>query len=316
MKSSHFFMFLAFTGILSVCGYEGQSLSTMDEAAKKAHFESFRNKKKKEVKDLLITANYQSCAILAAIAGKEKKVPCILIPAAGDRKGKIWFIPAKKENIISIAEKDLGKFITLLAPERIIVLGDELIVPGKFRPLSAPDRPAVNIVSGNWKFNALILGNLLSIWDMQEMYLEAMKKNITEPFRSLKKAVRKSEKAPEIKKEAKADKKAVEVKNEAKADKKAVEAKKEVKKEKAVEAKAVKADKKAVEAKKDVKAVKADKKAVEAKKEVKKEKTVEAKKEAKAVKADKKAVEVKNEAKADKKAVEVKNENKKSANKK
>ena len=29
-------MFLAFTGILSVCGYEGQSLSTMDEAAKKA----------------------------------------------------------------------------------------------------------------------------------------------------------------------------------------------------------------------------------------------------------------------------------------
>ena len=299
-------MFLAFTGILSVCGYEGQSLSTMDEAAKKAHFESFRNKKKKEVKDLLITANYQSCAILAAIAGKEKKVPCILIPAAGDRKGKIWFIPAKKENIISIAEKDLGKFITLLAPERIIVLGDELIVPGKFRPLSAPDRPAVNIVSGNWKFNALILGNLLSIWDMQEMYLEAMKKNITEPFRSLKKAVRKSEKAPEIKKEAKKDKKAVEAKA-VKADKKAVEAKQEVKKEKAVEtkkeAKAVKADKKAVEAKQEAKAVKADKKAVEAKKEAKKEKTVETKKEAKAVKADKKAV-------------EVKNENKKSVNKK
>ena len=309
-------MFLAFTGILSVCGYEGQSLSTMDEAAKKAHFESFRNKKKKEVKDLLITANYQSCAILAAIAGKEKKVPCILIPAAGDRKGKIWFIPAKKENIISIAEKDLGKFITLLAPERIIVLGDELIVPGKFRPLSAPDRPAVNIVSGNWKFNALILGNLLSIWDMQEMYLEAMKKNITEPFRSLKKAVRKSEKAPEIKKEAKKDKKAVEAKA-VKADKKAVEAKKEVKKEKIVEtkkeAKAVKADKKAVEVKNEAKA---DKKAVEAKQEVKKEKAVEAKKEAKAVKADKKAVEVKKEAKADKKAVEVKNENKKSANKK
>ena len=292
MKSSHFFMFLAFTGILSVCGYEGQSLSTMDEAAKKAHFESFRNKKKKEVKDLLITANYQSCAILAAIAGKEKKVPCILIPAAGDRKGKIWFIPAKKENIISIAEKDLGKFITLLAPERIIVLGDELIVPGKFRPLSAPDRPAVNIVSGNWKFNALILGNLLSIWDMQEMYLEAMKKNITEPFRSLKKAVRKSEKAPEIKKEAKKD---------VKADKKAVEVK------------AVKADKKAVEVKKEAKA---DKKAVEAKQEVKKEKAVEAKQEVKKEKAVETKKEAKKDVKADKKAVEVKNENKKSANKK
>ena len=276
-------MFLAFTGILSVCGYDGQSLSTMSEAEKKAHFESFRNKKKKEVTDLLITANYQSCAILAAIAGKEKKVPCILIPAAGDRKGKIWFIPAKKENIIPLAEKDLGRFITLLAPERIIVLGDELIVPGKFRPLSAPDRPTVNIVSGNWKFNALILGNLLSIWDMQETYLEAMKKNITEPFRSLKSAVPEKAKSAEVKKDAK---------KEVKADKKA-EVKKDAKKE-------VKADKKA-EVKKDAKKeAKADKKA-EVKKDAKKE-----------VKAEKKA-----EAdKADKKTADVKEENKKSANKK
>ena len=269
MKSSHFFMFLAFTGILSVCGYEGQPLSTMDEAAKKAHFESFRNKKKKEVTDLLITANYQSCAILAAIAGKEKKVPCILIPAAGDRKGKIWFIPAKKENIISIAEKDLGRFITLLAPERIIVLGDELIVPGKFRPLSAPDRPTVNIVSGNWKFNALILGNLLSIWDMQETYLEAMKKNITEPFRSLKRTAPEKEKTAEVKKEARADKKVAEVKKEAKADKKAAEVKKEAKADKKVTEvkKEAKADKKVAEVKKEVRA---DKKAAEVKDENKK----------------------------------------------
>ena len=235
MKSSLFSMFLAFTGILSVCGYEGQSLATMDEAAKKAHFESFRNRKKKVVKDLLITANYQSCAILAAIAGKEKKVPCILIPAAGDRKGKIWFIPAKKENIISLQEKDLGKFITLLAPERIIVLGDELIVPGKFRPLSAENRPTVNIVSGNWKFNALILGNLLSIWDMQETYLEAMKRNITEPFRSLKKSPAKAEKKAEVKQEKKAENKA-EVKKEVK-DKKPAEVTKVKKAEKKAEVK-------------------------------------------------------------------------------
>ena len=182
MKSSRFSLFLVPLLLLSSSALRGQTTVQEEDAAKKAYFESFRKTKNSQLPDLIITANYQSCAILAAIARKEKKTPCILLPAPGDKNGKIWFIPAKNSGILPIAEKELGDFISLLAPERIIVLGDELIVPEKFRPLSGSERPSVSILSQNWRYNALILGNLLSIRKMQEKYDEAMKNNVTEPF--------------------------------------------------------------------------------------------------------------------------------------
>lgn len=182
MKSSLFSLFLTSVILFSSFSLFSNPSIPEEEEAKKKYFESFRNKKESEIPFLIITANYQSCAILAAIAREEKAVPCILLPAAGDKKGKIWFIPARNSGIISIAEKDLGKFLSFLAPGRIVILGDELIVPERCRPLSTYECPVTSLLSNSWRYNALVLGNLFSIDDMQEMYEEAMKNNITEPF--------------------------------------------------------------------------------------------------------------------------------------
>ncbi|MBP5183395.1 MAG: hypothetical protein J6331_10265 [Lentisphaeria bacterium] len=204
MKSSRFSLFLVPLLLLSSSALRAELTPQEEDEAKKAYFESFRKKKVSKIPDLIITANYQSCAILAAIARKEKKTPCILLPAAGDRKGKIWFIPAKNSGILPLEEKELGRFISLLAPGRIIVLGDELVVPEKCRPLSGSERPSVSILSQNWRYNALILGNLLSIRKMQEKYDEAMKNNVTDPF---VKGLCPPEKAGEGKKSGKSEKK-------------------------------------------------------------------------------------------------------------
>ena len=182
MKSSLFSLFLTHLILFSSFSLFSHPSIPEDEEAKKKYFESFRNKKESEIPFLVITANYQSCAILAAIARQEKGIPCILLPAAGDKKGKIWFIPARNSGIIAIAEKDLGKFLSFLAPGRIVILGDELIVPEKCRPLPTSDRPVTALLSNSWHYNALVLGNLFSIEDMQKMYTEAMENNITEPF--------------------------------------------------------------------------------------------------------------------------------------
>lgn len=217
MKSSLFLLFLIPVMALSASLLYSQESFQEPEEAKKAYFASFRNKKSSGIPDLLITANYQSCAILAAIARKEKNTPCILLPAAGDKKGKIWFIPAKNSGILALKEKDVGKFISLLAPERVIVLGDELIVPGKFRPLSTGERPVKYILSPSWHYNAIILGNLLAIYDMHKMYMEAMKNNITEPFVKGLEAPP-AEKKKEIKKDSgkKEEKKEIPAKDKAK----------------------------------------------------------------------------------------------------
>lgn len=157
--------------------------------------EDVKFKKGKKIPELVITANYRSCVILAEIARRKKGVPYILLPAVGEEKGKIHFIPAKKEDIFSISPKDLGKFIAFLAPGKIIVLGDELMVPRTFRPLSTGETPCINISSPNWKFNSLTFGNFLMIEDMQMLYEKACNENITDPLKNgLKKTEKKEEK--------------------------------------------------------------------------------------------------------------------------
>lgn len=144
--------------------------------------EDVRYKKGKKIPNLIITANYRSSVILAEIARQEKGVPYILLPALGEEKGKIHFIPARKKDIFPVPAKELGRFIAFLAPERILVLGDDLMVPRTFRPLSTRETPCINISSSNWKFNSLTLGNFLLIEDMPQLYEKACSDKVEDPL--------------------------------------------------------------------------------------------------------------------------------------
>ena len=181
MKKIFFLLMLA--GMLSVPGAEkGPDEKEPAVSVKVTLPADVKYRKGKKIPDLIITANYRSCVILAEIARREKAVPYILLPALGEDKGRIHFIPARKKDIFSVPAKELGKFIAFLAPDRILVLGDELMVPRTFRPLSTPERLCLNIVSGNWKFNAASLGNYLMIEDMDKLYQEACNNNVTDPL--------------------------------------------------------------------------------------------------------------------------------------
>ncbi len=132
----------------------------------------------RHVTTLVITANYKRPLALAQLIRAENRQPYLLIPAQESGLEDVFFCPVSDRTPgLKIGAKDITRFVRLLNPQKIIILGDVRYVPEKYVPQLDGRIPIVRIDCDDWARNAETLGNMLNL-----NYLERDYKRIGEKF--------------------------------------------------------------------------------------------------------------------------------------
>jgi hypothetical protein len=117
---------------------------------------------------LLITGNYQSPRLLAELVQNESHQSYILVPTSKDDNR--YFICYPDGTAVQILEANLNRFIRVLNPRRIIVLGNDNYTPAK--TIQSLDRtiPIVRIEGSSWNRVAEELTFLLNLSNLNKNF--------------------------------------------------------------------------------------------------------------------------------------------------
>ena len=132
----------------------------------------------RHVSTLVITGNYKRPLALAQLIRAENRQPYLLIPAQESGLKDVFFCPVSDRTPgLKIKPEDISRFVRLLNPQKIIILGDVRYVPESYVPQLDGRIPIVRIDCDDWARNAETLGNMLNL-----NYLERDYKRIGEKF--------------------------------------------------------------------------------------------------------------------------------------
>ena len=98
---------------------------------------------------LTICTNYKSPRLLADTIRALGKQPFILFPAAETGDQRVFFMPAKATPC-ELRPEEVKDFIKYLNPKRIVVLGNETIVPAKFTRDLYRSTPIFRVDCSDW----------------------------------------------------------------------------------------------------------------------------------------------------------------------
>jgi hypothetical protein len=117
---------------------------------------------------LVITGNYQSPRLLAELVQNEANQSYILVPTTKDDNR--YFICYPDGTAQQILEANLNRFIRVLNPRRIIVLGNENYTPSK--TIKSLDRtiPVIRIEGTSWNRVAEELTFLLNLSNLNKNF--------------------------------------------------------------------------------------------------------------------------------------------------
>lgn len=123
----------------------------------------------KDVITLIITSNYKKSRLLAELIQRETKQPILLLPA-GDQKG-IYFMPSSvKRPALEIKEENIGKFVELINPQQILVLGDRGFVHQNYIDMIDKKMPVFVVNGRDWVINARSVAKLLDLNNLASDY--------------------------------------------------------------------------------------------------------------------------------------------------
>lgn len=123
----------------------------------------------KDIITLVITANYKKPLLMAQLIQNENRQPFILLPNSKEKK--IFFWPAGKKNpAIEIKEKNLGRFISFLNPQQIIVLGDKRYVSAKYLNMINKNLTVVVIKNRDWIKASEVVQKMLNLNNLYRDY--------------------------------------------------------------------------------------------------------------------------------------------------
>lgn len=132
----------------------------------------------RHVTTLVITGNYKRPLALAQLMRAENRQPYLLVPAQESGLKDVFFCPVNDRTPgLKIGPQDITRFVRLLNPQQIIVLGDVRYVPESYIPQLDGRIPIVRIDCDDWQRNAETLGKMLNL-----NYLESDYKRIGEKF--------------------------------------------------------------------------------------------------------------------------------------
>ena len=98
---------------------------------------------------LVICTNYKSPRLLADTIRALGKQPFLLFPAAETGDQRVFFMPAKATPC-ELRPEEVKDFIKYLNPKRIIVLGNENVVPVKFTRDLYRSTPIFRVECNDW----------------------------------------------------------------------------------------------------------------------------------------------------------------------
>ena len=132
----------------------------------------------RHVTTLVITGNYKRPLALAQLIRSENRQPYLLVPAQESGLKDVFFCPVSDRTPgLKIEAKDITRFVRLLNPQKVIILGDVRYVPESYVPQLDGRIPIIRIDCDDWARNAESLGNMLNL-----NYLERDYKRIGEKF--------------------------------------------------------------------------------------------------------------------------------------
>ena len=118
----------------------------------------------RQVTTLVITGNYKRPLALAQLIRAENRQPYLLIPAQESGLKDVFFCPVNELTPASrLRAEDITRFVQLLNPEKIIILGDVRYVPQQYVPQVEKHIPIVRIDCDDWNRVAKTLGSMLNL---------------------------------------------------------------------------------------------------------------------------------------------------------
>ena len=148
---------------------------------------------------LVICTNYKSPRLLADTIRALGKQPFLLFPAAETGDQRVFFMPAKATSR-ELRPEEVKDFIKYLNPKRIIVLGNENVVPAKFTRDLYRSTPIFRVDCNDWLKVADQLEFMLNISDLGGQYSRLYKELYADNYRQTSLPA-----APEVKEEAPAE---------------------------------------------------------------------------------------------------------------
>ncbi len=125
----------------------------------------------RQVSTLVITGNYKRPLALAQLIRAESRQPYLLIPAQESGLNDVYFCPvSEKTPAMRLRAEDISRFVRLLNPTRVVVLGDTRYVPERFVPVLDGRIPIIRIDCDDWTRNAETLNSMLNLNNLQRDY--------------------------------------------------------------------------------------------------------------------------------------------------
>lgn len=125
----------------------------------------------RNVTTLIITGNYKHPLALAQLIRAENRQPYLLTPAQESGEKDLFFCPVSERTpAMKLRAEDITRFVRLLNPEKIIILGDVRYVPKSYEPQLDGRIPIVRIDCDDWNRNAETLGNMLNLNYLERDY--------------------------------------------------------------------------------------------------------------------------------------------------
>ncbi|MBE6367819.1 MAG: hypothetical protein E7052_07935 [Lentisphaerae bacterium] len=125
----------------------------------------------RHVSTLVITGNYKRPLALAQLIRAESRQPYLLIPAQESGLKDVFFCPVNERTpAVKLRKEDISRFVRLLNPAKVIVLGDTRYVPESYVPALDGRIPIVRIDCDDWARNAQMLGSLLNLNYLESDY--------------------------------------------------------------------------------------------------------------------------------------------------
>ena len=131
----------------------------------------------RSVNTLIITGNYKRPLALAQLIRAESRQPYLLTPAQESGLKDVFFCPVNDRTPgVKLRPEDISRFVRLLNPGKVIVLGDTRYVPESYLPELDGRIPVVRINCDDWARTAEMLGSMLNLNYLEKDYREIGKK--------------------------------------------------------------------------------------------------------------------------------------------
>ncbi|MBE6379429.1 MAG: hypothetical protein E7047_00685 [Lentisphaerae bacterium] len=125
----------------------------------------------RKVSTLVITGNYKRPLALAQLIRAESRQPYLLVPAQESGLKDVFFCPVSERTpAVKLRAEDITRFVLLLNPDKVIVLGDTRYVPENYVPQLDGRIPIVRIDCDDWNRSAQMLGSMLDLNYLERDY--------------------------------------------------------------------------------------------------------------------------------------------------